>query len=137
MVPTEEARITLQMLYSAVPPIGIASARLAMRPPVNFHLLPIVGRWWIAPWSEATRHTSPDVSSPSLESPVTRLWRASQACSGGRALERPRSYTGRRALSRNDLARIWDVRTWTASTIHYIVLPPWPGERSLEDKPHS
>jgi len=34
MVPTLEAIITLQMLYSAVPPIGIASARLAMLPPV-------------------------------------------------------------------------------------------------------
>src|ERR1700686_3907260 len=35
MVPTLEARITRQMLYSAVPPIGIASARLAMLPPVQ------------------------------------------------------------------------------------------------------
>src|SRR5882724_7736212 len=135
MVPTEEARITFQMPYSAVPPIGIASARLAMRPPMNFDLLPIVCLWWIAHRSEAMRHTLPDVSFPFP--PVTRLWRASQTCSGGRALERHRSYTGRRSLSRNDLARIWDVRTWTASTTHYIVLPPEPGERSLEDKPHS
>src|SRR6266404_1746032 len=35
MVPTLEAKITRQMLYSAVPPIGIASARLAMLPPVE------------------------------------------------------------------------------------------------------
>src|ERR1700730_14109826 len=35
MVPTAEARITLHMLYSAVSPIGIASARLAMLPPVE------------------------------------------------------------------------------------------------------
>jgi hypothetical protein len=34
-VPTEEARITLQMLYSAVPPTAIASARVAMLPPVD------------------------------------------------------------------------------------------------------
>ncbi len=33
MVPTAEARITRQMLYSAVPVMGIASARLAIRPP--------------------------------------------------------------------------------------------------------
>src|SRR5438034_9968230 len=35
MVPTDEARITPQILGAAVPPIGIASARLAMRPPVK------------------------------------------------------------------------------------------------------
>jgi hypothetical protein len=35
MVPTEEAEITFQMLYSGVPAIAIASARLAMLPPVE------------------------------------------------------------------------------------------------------
>jgi hypothetical protein len=34
MVPTAEARITRQMLYSAVPLTAIASARVAMLPPV-------------------------------------------------------------------------------------------------------
>src|SRR5207249_6324386 len=35
MVPTEEARITRQIPYSAVLPMGIASARLAMCPPLE------------------------------------------------------------------------------------------------------
>src|SRR6266436_7408334 len=35
MVPTDEARITLQRPYSALPPMGIASGRLAMLPPVE------------------------------------------------------------------------------------------------------
>src|SRR6266403_563116 len=45
MVPTLEAIITFQMLYSAVPPTGIASARLAMRPPVKSELLAALWRW--------------------------------------------------------------------------------------------
>src|SRR5258708_31488412 len=70
MVPTEEARITLQIPYSAVPPMGIASARLAMLPPVEFD----PGYWGVAqsrrPAGEAAdtplRHCPP----LALESPL-------------------------------------------------------------------
>src|SRR5438874_2200543 len=72
MVPTEEARITFQMLYSAVPPIGIASARLTMLPPMNSNLFATPWRWSIAPWSEAAPHNSTAVS-PSPDSPRLAL----------------------------------------------------------------
>src|SRR2546425_11459482 len=90
MVPTEEARITLQMPYSAVPPMGIASARLAMLPPVNSDLFEIAPRHPIAPSSETVRHTSPDVSLAPFESPrVTLPQLVSQLFSGGKGPERP------------------------------------------------
>src|SRR6266446_538399 len=65
MVPTEEARITLQMPYSAVPPIGIASARLAMLPPLE--LRPECARSKVLASQELEARGSPGESVESLE----------------------------------------------------------------------
>src|SRR5260370_23910749 len=106
------------MLGAAVPPIGIVFARLAMLPPLNSDLFATVWRQPIALANEAIGHTSTDVAFPSsLPHLATPVWVASRDFRGGRVLERPRSYTGRRWLSRNDLARNWKIRRYTASAI--------------------
>src|ERR1700682_3941780 len=91
MVPTLEAKITRQILYSAVPPIGIASARLAMLPPVELR-----AGCWDAPRLDRLRGRGREThlysSGYSLPlNPTCGLATrdASLGFSGGRALERP------------------------------------------------
>src|SRR5258707_9850645 len=137
MVPTLEAIITLQMLYSAVPPIGTASARLAMLPPVKSDPLATVcaGRSQLSARPRGTLHLTSRF--PSFESPCDsplgcepRLqWRKG-------ALECTRSYTGRRWLSRNDLARNQLGREPDPSAIQPVFAEA-SSLRALADQPHS
>src|SRR6266513_5119817 len=103
MVPTAEARITRQMPYSSVPPIGTASARLAMLPPVQLRPGYRGAALLIAGTSDAARHLTGRLLSlpliPPFDSP---LGVRSQVFSAGKIFGIPRSYTPPPALSRND-----------------------------------
>src|SRR5881394_264795 len=90
MVPTAEARITRQMSYSAVPPIGTASARLAMLPPVQLRPGYRGAALLIAGPSDAARHLTGRLFSLPLNLPLTHLWGCGVRSSvPGRALESP------------------------------------------------
>src|SRR6266480_2477924 len=103
MVPTAEARITRQMSYSAVPPIGTASARLAMLPPVQLRPGYRGAALLIAGPSDAARHLTGRLLSLPLNPPFDSPFGVgSQVFSAGKGFGIPRSYTPPPALSRND-----------------------------------
>src|SRR4029077_8211201 len=94
MVPTEEARITLQMLYSATPPVT-TFVRLTILPPVDATCLP--GRCRKQPTLARSFGTvAPPIATCSGD---RAMMRASQICSDGRR-ESHRSYMGWVKLSR-------------------------------------
>src|ERR1700730_17242626 len=108
MVPTAEARITRQMLYSALPLTAIASIRLAMLSPVIPNLAPArtassqgancgLKR---QPWqSETHEHRT---GYPTYVNAALLRRRAAQPAgrAGGIESSTARSYTRRRGLSR-------------------------------------
>src|SRR5207245_2555877 len=100
MVPTEEAKMTLGMLYSAC---CIAFAPLAMRPPVKCD-----GWSSLANGSSASgfaEHTLATISSFLRIPPGGPSRRGGvRGISDGRAVKIRRSYTGQGGLSRKDLA---------------------------------
>src|SRR5215469_11827247 len=104
MVPTDEARITPQMLDEDAPLPAIASARLAMLPPSRFNASRAC--CWSLSHLEArhfdTRFFRRDFPLP-LNLTCDSQRGASRVFSGGRARERTRSYTCPCALSRNHL----------------------------------
>src|SRR6266404_8315380 len=95
-----------------------------MRPPVKSELFTAVWRWPIALERGRTAHLNCRLSSLPLnllcDSPLgcepSLQWRKAQEC--------PRSYTGRPALSRNDLARILAIRGGLRQRYTPLLLEP-------------
>src|SRR5580765_3648579 len=106
MVPTAEASRTRQMPYSAVVPVAIASARLAILPP-RLHLrsdvtliakTPSLGPATLA---HQRIHTNPSSRYPiDVNAVLTSAWRLRTPGPKRRPPESDRSYTRHASLSR-------------------------------------